>query len=115
LKPPASAVVLADPANDAIDLLEASSGPVLRAVARRARALKPILLEDCLHGEVVRRGAIPRNLHAKHGLEDLYVEDLPGFWRLLYTIVGRDRRRVIVLVEIVSHREYSKWFPGRGR
>jgi hypothetical protein len=115
LKLPASAVVLSDAACDAIDRLEASSTPVHRAVARRARALNPILLDDCLHGEVVRRGALPRILQAKHGLENLYVEDLPGFWRLLYTIVVRDRRRVIVIVEIVSHRDYSKWFPGRGR
>ena len=50
----------------------------------------------------------------RYGLENLYVENLPSFWRLLYTIV-RDRGvRYIVIVELVDHETHSQWFPGRG-
>lgn len=112
---PATAVLLADPANEALVALEADSAPHAHAIARRVRALKAVLLEDCLHGEVVRKAAIPRSLRAEHGLENLNVEDLPNFWRLLYTVVRRAGRRVIVVLEIVSHKEYSRWFPGRNR
>jgi hypothetical protein len=110
---PAAAVILSDSAQAALDALEASSAPGNVSVARRARAFKPVLLVDCLHGEVVRKSAIPASLRAKYGLENLYVEDLPSFWRLLYTIVKREGRRVIVVIEIVNHRQYTKWFPGR--
>jgi len=41
--------------------------------------------------------------------------DLPSFWRLLYTIVRDRGERYIVIVEIVDHRAYDRWFPGRGR
>jgi hypothetical protein len=115
LKIPATAVVLSDSASNALKRLEASTSPQDLSIARRARDLRPILLVDCLHGEVVRKSWIPRDLRARHGLENLYVEDLPDFWRLLYTIVRRDGRRVIVVVEIVSHKEYDRWFPGRRR
>jgi hypothetical protein len=68
-----------------------------------------------LHGEVVKRDRIPRSLREKHGLENLYVEDLPSFWRLLYTLVRDRGERYIVVIEIVDHEAYSKWFQGRAR
>ena len=112
---PATAVLLSDGVSDALALLETDMSPNGRAVARRARALKSILLVDCLHGEVVKKGAIPKVLRVKYGLENLYVEDLPNYWRLLYTVVKQDAKRVAVVVEIVSHKMYDRWFPGRGR
>ncbi|MFZ1023281.1 MAG: hypothetical protein WAN87_04020 [Thermoplasmata archaeon] len=110
---PAGAVLLSDRAAAALMALETDSAPGSLAIARRARALKPILLVDCLHGEVVRKSLIPKRLRAAYGLENLYVEDLRAFWRLLYTIVNRSGERVIVVLEIVSHKECSRWFPGR--
>ena len=111
----ASAVPLSDRAATALDELEASSDTESRSIAKRAHRLKPLLLADCLHGEVVRKSAIPLVLRARHGLENLYVEDLPGFWRLLYTVVRREGRPIILVVEIVDHRDYDKWFPRRRR
>src|SRR2546425_6943894 len=60
------------------------------SIARRVRSLRSILLADCLHGEVVKQDRIPKALKDKYGLANLFVEDLPSFWRLLCTIV-RDR------------------------
>jgi hypothetical protein len=110
---PATAVLLSDRASEALLALEAGSTSTSRAIARKARAFKPILLVDCLHGEVVRKGAIPESLRATYGLEDLYVEDLPSFWRMLYTVAKHDGQRVLVIIEIVDHKTYSRRFPGR--
>lgn len=112
---PANAVLLSDRADAALRALETDTAPRSQAIVRRARAIKPVLLVDCLHGEVIRKSAIPRGLRARYDLGNLYVEDLPSFWRLLYTIVNRGGRRVIVVIEIVSHQEYGRWFPGRRR
>ncbi len=107
-------VVLSPAAAEALMSLEASSDPSAASIAHRARALRPILIADCLHGEAVKKDRIPKSLRGRHGLENLFVEDLPSFWRLLYTI-ARDRgERYIVIVEIVDHRAYDHWFPGRG-
>ena len=112
---PATEVRLSDRAAGSLDALEGSTRPESKAVARRVRALKPLLLVDCLHGEVVRRSMVPKDLRERYGLENLYVEDLPAFWRLLYSVVRIAGRRVVVVVEIVDHRTYSKWFRGRKR
>jgi hypothetical protein len=110
---PATGVLLSERAAKALANLEADRDPRAQSIARRARALKPVLMVDCLHGEIVRKAAIPRALQQRYGLENLYVEDLPNFWRLLYTVVKHSGERKIVVVEVVSHKEYSRWFPGR--
>ena len=107
-------IVLGPNAEAALLSLDRSNEKTAASVARRVRALRGILLADCLHGEVVPKDRIPSVLQEAHGLENLYVEDLPSFWRLLYTIVRDEGKRYIVVVEIANHKTYSRWFPGRG-
>jgi len=65
---------------------------------------------DFQHGEVVRKAQIPRLLAARYGLSNLYVEDLPGFHRLLYTVEGNDQEVVVLILAILDHREYDRLF-----
>jgi len=111
----AKEIVLSPAAAERLGGLEESSDRTSTSIARRIRALKPILVADCLHGEVVKKDRIPKLLKDRYGLENLFVEDLPSFWRLLYTIVRDRGERYIVVVEIVDHKAYDWWFPGRGR
>lgn len=110
---PAADVLLHPEAELVLANLEADSNPRKRSIARRIRALRPLLLVDCLHGEVVRKGSIPSVLVARFGIENLYVEDLPDFWRLLYSVMKSSGRPIVVVLAIVDHRRYSRWFPGR--
>lgn len=57
-----------------------------------------------------------RTLELRHApFHNLYCCDLPSFWRLLYTIIRDGPTRIVYVLEIVDHPEYSRWFPGRGR
>lgn len=107
-------VLLHPDAADALALLDADPKPQSRSIARRVRSVGATLLTDCLHGEVVRRSAIPKAVVAKYGIENLFVEDLPDFWRLLYAVLKHGEERAVLILTIVDHREYSRWFPGRG-
>ena len=108
-------IVLSEAAAESLSGLEQSPNRSFASIARRVRALRSILLADCLHGEFVRKDRIPRSLRDKYGLENLCVEDLPSFWRLLYTIVRDHGERYIVVVEIVDHGTYDAWFHLRSR
>ena len=108
-------VVLSSAAAESLQELQTGSAQNSASIVRRVRALKPILLADCLHGEVVKGDRIPKALKNRHRLENLFVEDLPSFWRLLYTIVRDRGERYIVVVEIVDHRTYDGWFRSRNR
>lgn len=107
---PAVDVVLHKDASATLSGLESGDDPRKASIARRARALRPLLLVDCQHGEVVGRRSIPRALRDRYGIDNLYVEDLPSFWRLLYTIVRSSGKRYVVILAIVDHRTYSRWF-----
>lgn len=107
-------IVLSPSASESLGRLKQSPERTSASIARRVRALRSVLLADCLHGEVVKKDRIPRVLREQYGLENLFVADLPSFWRLLYTIVRDRGERYIVVVEIVDHRTYTRWFPGRG-
>jgi hypothetical protein len=108
-------IVLSSSASESLRDLESSPDPNSASIVRRIRVLRSILLADCLHGEVVKRDRIPKVLKDRHGLENLFVEDLPSFWRLLYTIVRDRGERYVVVVEIVDHQTYDGWLRGRGR
>lgn len=108
-------VVLSDRAAKTLDRLERSRDPRERSIARRARALRTVLMIDCLHGEVVPGAKIPASLRQRYSVGNLYVEDLPSFWRLLYTVANEEGQRYVVILEIVGHADYDRWFPGRGR
>ena len=111
----AEEVLLHPEAGAALARLDLDRRPQARSIAKRVRLVRAILLADCVHGEVVRRSAIPEAIATKYGVENLFVEDLPDFWRLLYSVVKRGEGRVVLVLAIVDHREYSRWFPGRGR
>lgn len=108
----ADSLSLGDDADAALTKLEASKDPRARSIAKRARGYRALLLADALHGEVVKK-PLPRALVMKHGVDNLYVEDLPDFWRLLYTIVRVGAQRHIVVVELVDHEAYDEWFPSK--
>lgn len=110
-------VLLSDAAEAAlreVDRRAASGDRRAAAIARRARALRGILLANALRGEVARK-PLPRELVARHGIANLYVEDLPDYWRLLYSVTRQDDQAFVMVVEIVDHATYDRWFPGRGR
>jgi len=107
-------IVLSTAAAESLVRLEGSPDPASRSIARRVRSLRSILLADCLHGEVVKKDRIPKALKDRYGLENLFVEDLPSFWRLLYAIVRDRGERYIAVVEIADHKAYDRWFRGRG-
>ena len=110
----ADSVTLGNDAHAALMRLESSKDPRARSVAKRARSYRAILLADALHGEVVKK-PLPWALVKKHGVDDLYVEDLPDFRRFLYTIVRVGAERHIIVVEIVDHETYDAWFPSKRR
>jgi len=107
----AKEIVLGLDAQKAYERLKENHDHESLSIVRRVKSLELILLADCQYGEVVKKGRIPTPLRLKHGLENLYVCDLPSYWRLLCTIVRVGNKPSIVVVEVVNHDTYNKWFP----
>lgn len=76
------------------------------------KSLHAALLElrtDAQWGEVIPQRSIPRHFREKYGVSNLYCIDLAAFHRCFYTIANR----TIILLDIVDHPSYDRWFPGR--
>jgi hypothetical protein len=64
---------------------------------------------DAQWGKVIRQAFIPQYFREKYGVSNLYCIELADFHRCFYTLAGRS----VVLLDIVDHPTYDKWFPGR--
>jgi hypothetical protein len=104
-------VVLSPSASSALHSLEASPQKEAASIVRRIRALRDVLTRNCLHGEVVRGVFIPRYFVEHYGASNLFIEDLPSFWRLVYTVVHQADDRYVAVLEIADHGAYDRWFP----
>ena len=82
-----------------------------QAVWKSVGATLARLREDGQWGEPIRQSAVPRYFREKYGVSNLYCVNLAAYHRMFYTIANR----VVVLLDIVDHPTYDKWFPGRRR
>lgn len=92
---------------------------------REARARRPPAaaiwksLQTCLRrirvdgqwGEVVPPRQIPAYFRERYGATNLYCIDLASFHRGFSTLYFRE----VILLDIVDHGTYDKWFPGGRR
>lgn len=60
-------------------------------------------------GETIRQESIPTYFRERYGVSNLYCVDLAAFHRCFNTIVNR----TAILLDIVDHPAYDRWFPGR--
>jgi len=67
------------------------------------------LRSDAQWGKVIRQQFIPHYFRERYGVSNLYCLDLADFHRCFCTIAGRS----VILLDIVDHPTYDKWFPGR--
>lgn len=61
-------------------------------------------------GQHVPRRNILKKTAEQFGVEDLWVLDLPSFWRLLYTITRGEIRVICLVLHMCDHDEYNTMF-----
>lgn len=61
--------------------------------------------------------AVPKALVKKSGypVDNLWVADLTGYWRMLYTLRGSQIEILCFVLEILDHKRYDKIFGYRKR
>lgn len=67
------------------------------------------LARDVTLGEQLPRKQIPTVLHRRYACTNLWRMELPGAWRILYSIQSRpDQELTISILRILSHKEYDR-------
>lgn len=58
----------------------------------------------------VPKRLIPRAYIQKYGINNLWKDDMPKGWRLMYFIVNEELVVVSIVLEWFNHKEYEKRF-----
>ncbi len=53
---------------------------------------------------------IPNRYLSKYNIHNLWKYDLPGAWRLLYSVENQEVIIVAIIIEWMNHKEYEKKF-----
>lgn len=91
-----------------LDALDART-KVGRSLRKSYEHALDLVMTDFLHGEVV---PIPRD-PLFVGVTNLRREDLAGSHRLLYTNVRVEEGTIVLVLAVVTHREYDRLFGVR--
>lgn len=79
------------------------------AQGRKLLALAKQLAADVALGDQLQRARIPKSLKRTYACDNLWRLELPGAWRVLYTIQSRPNENVTVsILRILSHKEYDR-------
>ena len=65
------------------------------------------------YGRNVKKGLIPEYYWKKYGADNLFVVNLPSFWRMIYTLEGNKIEIIAFVLDIFDHKEYDKRFGFR--
>ncbi|NQU78525.1 type II toxin-antitoxin system RelE/ParE family toxin [Candidatus Woesearchaeota archaeon] len=74
---------------------------------------KDNLLLNPHRGIQIEKKKIPKEYVTDYGLTNLWKIDLPGFWRMIYTITGNEIEIISILLEFMDHKTYDKKFGYR--
>jgi len=68
------------------------------------------LMISPFYGNRVQKKRIPKYFLEKYKMDNLLIYDLPGAWRLLYSIERYQDTILVIVIDFMSHTEYDRLF-----
>ena len=83
---------------------------MLKAIDQKSELIKA----NKHYGKVLEDYRIPKEYRTRYEVGNVFKVDLPGFWRMLYTLTKEESVEVIAFVlDIMDHRQYDRKFKKR--
>jgi Txe/YoeB family toxin of Txe-Axe toxin-antitoxin module len=103
-------VVFADKkVKDSFDKLKDSKTEDKKLYERLNKAFDDIC-ENAFCGIQIPKKLIPKNYLKKYEIDNLWKYNLPGAWRLLYSVARDEIVVIAIILEWLPHKEYEKRF-----
>src|SRR3989339_1071355 len=74
-----------------------------------------IIANNPFYGENAKKDLIPKEYRQKYDADNLFVADLPDYWRMLYTLESDEIEIIAFVLDIIDHKEYDRKFKFRKR
>ncbi|MBD3318509.1 hypothetical protein GF342_01220 [Candidatus Woesearchaeota archaeon] len=84
---------------------------ILKAVNKKVELIK----SNPHYGDPIAKKLIPKEYSAKFGITNLFRVELPGYWRMLYTLTDSENEVEIIafVLDLIDHKKYDKKFGFR--
>lgn len=84
---------------------------LLRAVNQKIEFLRI----NPQYGVQVPKDRIPKDYIVKYDVNNLWKVNLPGGWRMIYTLRGNEIEIIALILDIFDHKDYDRKFGYRKR
>lgn len=84
---------------------------LLNAISR----LFDIIANNPFYGENAKKDLIPKEYRQKYDAGNLFIADLPDYWRMIYTLESDEIEIIAFILDIIDHDIYNKKFKFRKR
>jgi len=74
-----------------------------------------IIVNNPFYGENAKKDLIPKEYRQKYDADNLFIVDLPDYWRMIYTLESDEIEIIAFVLDIIDHEEYNKKFGFRKR
>ena len=74
-----------------------------------------VIINNPFYGENAKKDLIPIAYRRKYDADNLFIADLPDYWRMIYTLESDEIEIIAFVLDIIDHDEYNKKFKFRKR
>ncbi|HIH91646.1 TPA: type II toxin-antitoxin system YoeB family toxin [Candidatus Woesearchaeota archaeon] len=74
-----------------------------------------VIVNNPFYGENAKKDLIPKEYRQKYDVGNLFIADLPDYWRMIYTLESDEIEIIAFVLDIIDHDEYNKKFKFRKR
>ena len=74
-----------------------------------------VITNNPFYGENAKKDLIPKEYRQKYDADNLFIVDLPDYWRMIYTLESDEIEIIAFILDIIDHEEYNKKFRFRKR
>ena len=74
-----------------------------------------VIVINPFYGENAKKDLIPKEYRQKYDADNLFIADLPDYWRMIYTLESDEIEIISFVLDIIDHDEYNKKFKFRKR
>ena len=74
-----------------------------------------IIVNNPFYGENAKKDLIPKEYRQRYDADNLFIADLPDYWRMIYTLESDEIKIIAFVLDIIDHDEYNKKFKFKKR
>jgi len=74
-----------------------------------------VIVTNPFYGENAKKDLIPSEYRQKYDADNLFIVDLPDYWRMIYTLESDEIEIIAFVLDIIDHDGYNKKFKFRKR